>query len=553
MNNGGSPRAFNGKDSSNSGGKNTLMGLVRRVSRGGKLREKGRSATSNETPESSSGYRRVTPNVAPASTYPIPSSSSRQEILVWGRPPALMGEGRTIEGVELVDEGPSQRPGSSHPLRQVQRISSRGRDRAYIAEEKQELSPRRSIDSLFSSMNAYVPTLPHQDKTTAKALDIPRRAVSVRVNGQRSTQLGRASSISSTPRAKPAQDVLVSPPRQSSPFQGAASTSLQRSISNSYNCGQLDDSEEERMREAFTGKGAVWAVARGWKRGIVATFEEAEQQTRSFPGPVLRQFENVDEAIEFLKTPSVAVHINGQKENGAGVHFEAAAAVQRRDSRQRQISTPEHVENATNMRRAIKYPATNPFLSNLDRKMSGRSFSTGSPADGVQPALSPGLLLQGLPNDRNGDAEASEYLLPSGAISNSQNEDKTAASTTTVSVTSIVMSQDLEICVRFYHAVLGFNVQTDNRYKGEVVMRHNCTQSANLTLRSRAQLSPSPLKASSPSRIPVSMYRSSILLDVGHCDISQLHAGISSRLNTFQTASQDLNARIEDVEVKVSS
>lgn len=567
--NGGSPRAPSGKD------KGTLLGsIVRRVSRSGKSKEKASRGTTfegQEPPSSSSlGYRKVTPNVAPSSMYPSSPPSAHHERIVWGRPPATSTEGRIIEGIQLVDEGPSQKPGSSHPLRQVQRVSSRNRHRSPREEEKPDLQRRRSIDSLFSSMNVYVPLLPHQDKTsaTSAAATGPRRAVSVKVDGTRNSKpLGRINSISSTPRAKPAQEMAI-PPRQSSPFQGSAAWTPERTNGGGY----VDRIEEERLRQAYKGKGAVWAVARGWKRGIVETFEEAEQQTRGFPGPIMRQFDSVDEALDYLKAPSQDVRsqqaaTNGDKETIAGVHFDSEQ-LQRQHSQQHHYASPEQTSDAA-IRRNIKSPATNPFLAEADRSInSQRSLSTGSPANGVHASTSPRFASQRPSVSRNASSsdtrKTTGFLLPPPIISSSTNASHEFNTTTQgVRVTSIVLCQDLEPCISFYRDVLGFAVDADHRYKGEVVMRHHSAQVVSLTLRVRMPTSPSPsTRTASPSRkIPLSMYRSSIMFNVGHCDMHQLYAEISSKLLSFQSSSHSLTitktspnqSRMEELEIKVRS
>jgi hypothetical protein len=574
--NGGSPRTPSGKDSNL--GKGTLLGsLVRRVSRSGKNKEKSsRVKDEGQEPSSSSslGYRRVTPNVAPSSMYPSssPPSSSHHERIVWGRPPATSTEGRIIEGIQLVDEGPSQKPGSSHPLRQVQRVSSRSRHRTPREEEKPDLQRRRSIDSLFSSMNVYVPLLPHQDKTsaTAAAANGPRRAVSVRVDGSRNNgkPLGRINSISSTPRAKPAQEIAI-PPRQSSPFQGTAAWTPECNNSGGY----VDSVEEQRLRQAYKGRGAVWAVARGWKRGIVETFEEAEQQTRGFPGPIMRQFESIEEALDYLKAPSsqgIRSQTSEDKVASAGVPFDSVQLQRQHPQQQQQhhYASPEQTHDGA-IRRTIKSPATNPFLAEADRNMNGhRSFSTGSTSNNVHTFTSPRFVSQRPPVSRNASSndarKTTGFLLPPPVISNNSNssyDSNTAAKT--VRVTSIVLCQDLEPSISFYRDVLGFTIDADHRYKGEVVMRHQSTQMASLTLRVRSPTSPSTSKrAPSPSgRIPLSMYRSSIMLNVGHCDMHQLYADISSKLLSFQSNSHSLtttgsthgHSRIEEIEIKVRS
>lgn len=46
--------------------------------------------------------------------------------------------------------------------------------------------------------------------------------------------------------------------------------------------------------------GSIWAVSRGWRTGLYATFAEAEVQINGFPGPLVRQFPTRSEACAWL-------------------------------------------------------------------------------------------------------------------------------------------------------------------------------------------------------------------------------------------------------------
>lgn len=562
-----SPKLFNGKEN-----KNTLIGLVRRVSRTGRSREgKDHNLKSGlgeagvtAAEHSSAGYRRVAPSTttysSSSSTY-IPNYPASRERIVWGRPPATTTEGRTVEGVELVDEGPLQRAGASYRLQQqTYRAASRSksRDRGSTRpviestderpEPAADLPNRRSIDSLFSSMNVYVPLLPHQDKASTHSSSIPRRAVSVRVE-RPPKRLVKSGSISSTPRAKPARESQLAA-NSGSPYQGYWTG--QRS--DGSNIADILGSEEDLIRQAFRGKGPVWAVARGWKKGIVATFEEADRQTRDFPGPVLRKFDNVDEAIEFLKTPIQSIRPGppayGDDDSSTGPRFATPTSMHRQVS-QRAASIADSPGNGA--KRALRSPSTNPFLTELGRKENLSSDSAPLKSPFFHTEAKNGHVLQ------NGDYIGA-LALPPSVIGNSSPSAIQQQQHPTVGISSIVMCQDLDACVGFYSKVLDFTIYSDQRQRGEITMSYNNASNPNLTLRLRDPTLPKMATTTNPSKIPMSMYRSSFLLNVGDCDMSQLHADISSKLLVFQTEMQALTVRraslsqlrVENIEIKVS-
>lgn len=554
-----SPKPVNGKEN-----RNTFFGLVRRVSRTGRAREakensfRGGFGDTGVTAgdHSSAGYRRVTPSTAahlpPSSSYSyISNYPVSRERIVWGRPPATTTEGRTVEGIELVDEGPLQRAGTSYRLQQqTYRAPSRSmsKERApstlpiiESTDEKPEpaadLPNRRSIDSLFSSMNVYVPLLPHQDKASTNSSSIPRRSVSVRVE-KPPRRLAKSGSISSTPRAKPALESQMAP-NLSSPYQGywTGERNSTNNIANILGC------EEDQIRQAFRGKGSVWAVARGWKKGIVSTFEEADQQTRDFPGPVLRKFDSVDEAIEFLKTPIQPIRpsstANSNDDSSTGARFPTSNSPVKRQVSHRITS------NMDSPNRALRGASRNPFLTEAGQKDDLTSNS--APFNG-----SPFLLAK---EKQGSDVQNGAFALPLSMI---DTHSLSVEQQSMIGITSIVMCQDLDSCLNFYSKVLGFAIYSNQRQKGEIFMSYKNPSIPNLALRLKGPTSPS--KTCNPSKIPMSMYRSSILLNLGICDMNKIHAEITSKVLQFQTELQALTVRraslsqlrVEDIETKVS-
>ncbi|KAN0061100.1 hypothetical protein ACQY0O_006835 [Thecaphora frezii] len=61
-----------------------------------------------------------------------------------------------------------------------------------------------------------------------------------------------------------------------------------------------------RANADLIGNGPFFSVQRGWKKGIYTSRAEADKQIRNFPGPIIKTFENLDEAITFLKSDLLA-------------------------------------------------------------------------------------------------------------------------------------------------------------------------------------------------------------------------------------------------------
>lgn len=58
-----------------------------------------------------------------------------------------------------------------------------------------------------------------------------------------------------------------------------------------------------RARQELIGAGPFFSVQRGWKKGVYTSRAEAERQIKDFPGPLLKEFDELDEALSFLTAP----------------------------------------------------------------------------------------------------------------------------------------------------------------------------------------------------------------------------------------------------------
>lgn len=139
--------------------------------------------------------------------------------------------------------------------------------------------------------------------------------------------------ISSTTRAKPAFDAPLnvaysspySPPLMGKRITGRNGPTTSNGTSNNTNSsvnGTSTSSEDiidkgriipkdalsnvhdhMRARQELIGAGPFFSVQRGWKKGVYTSRAEAERQIKDFPGPLLKEFEELDEALSFLVAP----------------------------------------------------------------------------------------------------------------------------------------------------------------------------------------------------------------------------------------------------------
>jgi hypothetical protein len=58
--------------------------------------------------------------------------------------------------------------------------------------------------------------------------------------------------------------------------------------------------ERKADGNASSDRRSTWAVARGWRTGLYASYDEAHVQINGFPGPLIRQFDSRHEASEWL-------------------------------------------------------------------------------------------------------------------------------------------------------------------------------------------------------------------------------------------------------------
>ena len=585
-------------------GRSTLLGLVRKVSRSAKTRDtsnrnnNGPPSSTLAASSSSSGYKRVSPNLAPATAYPsMPSTSPGKEKIVWGPPPASKTS-RTIEGVELADDGPvgsaavigneASTWSSSDKRRTTPRRRHQHQRTLSPASTKMELegvaeiegaSPRRSIDSLLPSMNSHIPLLSYAERDYTggmKSSATPRRAVSVKVDGPKLRDRD-SMVVSSTARAKPARESLM-PLHFTSPYQGYWTNHRSDET-------EAVDEEITRLRDVFRNKGPLWAVSRGWKKGIFMTFEEAEQQTRNFPGPLMRQFPTVDEAIEFLqsqsakgKSPSSITFAENANHDSANRN--AIGTPPPRNGLSRLPSYPRSPDKCE-FQRVLRSPSTNPFLAeserlrnasaseavggegflNLNRSLSNSIPSGNALAVPVQRSLS----RDDMNMENSNPPRTIDLLLPpsilnsttfntNDSINSNYNKSPPAIAHHqpffSPTCLSIFYCADLSSSADFYCNTLGFATCADvPLHEDQTLLSYKGARHPSLALR-RKMSSPS-----SSNDLPIS---STLLAVPLPSDLQQLHADIALRLKqNKQLVATEVNeqsrvAKIEDIQEQVS-
>ena len=457
---------------------------------------------------------------------------------MWGPPPANVdaSTSRTVEGITLADYGPQpvSKPGTSPPPYSSSlpvapgRTSSKekatqGTSTSTPMPTPTPLTDRRSIDSLFSSMDLPGPlaSTSHERRFSTMRAGAPQRSASCKVKGHSAT-------ISSTTRAKPARESVI-PLHQSSPYNGYWTTGRSSSTDEEW-----ETEEGYRMREKFKNCKSVWTVSRGWKKGIFSSFEEAEQQTRGFPGPVIRQFNTVDEAMRFLKT---SLSQPGQtkataEENGAPLNKPML----------RQSSDTSATKE--NVRQRLKSPQTNPFLVESHApETHAHANGSLSPASALfsSPYLSPKHSPRRGEGDRSRGRAASSSPMPLPPRSSSQLERKrTNELGIGVTTTSLVVCQDLDKSVAFYCDVLRFRVLEDQRGLGQVMLGVLDSHRPCLLLRSAIAQ-------------PTS-HRSTVVVDQGHCDMAGLYAETARSVLHFESTTSGVQrgaCRVDGVQVKV--
>ncbi|EPQ28433.1 uncharacterized protein PFL1_04259 [Pseudozyma flocculosa PF-1] len=98
-----------------------------------------------------------------------------------------------------------------------------------------------------------------------------------------------------------------SPPPMTSPYLVKSPQAPAAEAASSTGDDPLQNIKDHMRANAdLIGNGPFYSVQRGWKKGIYMSRAEADRQIRNFPGPVIKTFENLDEAIAFLK-PDAAV------------------------------------------------------------------------------------------------------------------------------------------------------------------------------------------------------------------------------------------------------
>ncbi|UZJ51699.1 hypothetical protein CBS101457_001019 [Exobasidium rhododendri] len=570
------------------GGRTGLIGLVRNLSRGGRGKDNRQTGSkygsggeigSTAISTSSNGYKLVTPNRAPSSTY-SPASPHRpnKERIIWGPPPANVNgfTSREVEGVELVDDGPIiidtsspvQSKSKGRHGRQAQNLSpprhavspppiSRNVSATEVTRPSPTLSKRRSIDTLISSLD-FVPRLePDLKRSSTVGRTNSRRPVA----GYKTSGHTKMNSITSTARAKPATESPI-PVNQTSPFHGywpAVRSSNDEIVD--------DDGDDEinKIKERLRGFDSVWTVSRGWKKGIFSSFEEAEQQTRGFPGPIIRQFATVDEAVQFLKSSSSNPMslANVEDYSSTGARFGARSqehVLQRQLSGQILPADDAKKPLKSVERNPFRSPKTNPFLPESDEQSDRVNSLDAYTSKGA--GNSPFLRSTQKQYATSGLDQDYAPLLPPPAIGHfdkvttHSKVNPTSSSQVVGSIMPIVLCQDIECSVEFYRTIFDLKVAQDQRQHGQVSMAHQDTSRPCLLIRSHT---PSPASSSlKTSVVSSTMYRSCIALEQGHCDLEQLHATMTRRVADFQShpqlptapRSSQSEVRVEEMEWK---
>lgn len=545
--------ARNGKETNRS----AFSGLVRMVSLNNRSRDgnsKGlnrslsramSTASSSSSSSSSAGYRNLSPGSTSKANGRPGVTASTHEHTVWG-PPPVMKTSRTIEGIELMDKntpvivnGQSSSESSSSsnaglsPRKssiQQRRVSTRAPYRTISPipipndiqelpeiESPERLQPRRSIDSLLPTTHSHIPLPAYSELEFPSRLDegtLQRTSSMPKISPKGHQR--HSLSISSTARAKPAREVSSSD-TFSSPYQGF------------WTVHRNDEDESEgvseanRMRELFKeSKGPLWAVSRGWKKGIFLTFDEAEKQTRNFPGPLIRQFANVDEAIEFLELSSKSPAITTDEDKDHATRFASTAL--RKPAFQRQLSLQSTNQSNSELNRVLRSPSTNPFLSRAENLQSpwGASRSASH-------AILPGTpLLVSIER-----AEQHKMKSAEGEIS-SDNGFLTPRSTMeherliAPSITTIFSCQDLDVSIDLYTKAMAFRVLENARQEEQVSLIYKDAQQASLTLRknqSHLENEAMPLRTSS------------CMITMSSLEVEELHSSITQSLKDMQQMS----------------